>query len=122
PVTVLGPIMARWPRLGQTQSSPESRVAMPRKAKKPVMSGTVVRMMDDAWAGSCPRRTRAMGTTAPAKPAATMASTMADQHQAHRDAPQVHGEPAGQRHREAVHQPHPHLLEHHPEPVAQGDL
>src|SRR5690606_20257265 len=74
-----------WPDYGPV-AAPRANSEQPReqggdaeKGKKPVMSVTVVRMMDDAWAGSCPRRTRAMGTTAPAKPAATMASTMAEQ-------------------------------------------
>ena len=33
-------------------SSPDSSAAIPRKAKKPIISVTVVRMMEDACAGS----------------------------------------------------------------------
>ena len=50
---------------------PDSRVAIPRKEKNPTMSVTVVSTIDDDWAGSMPSRLSVIGTSAPAKPAAT---------------------------------------------------
>ena len=44
--------------------------------KKPATSVTVVRMIDEDWAGSCPRALRTVGMAAPAIPATTIAITM----------------------------------------------
>ena len=54
----------------------ESRVAIPKKERNPATSVTVVRIIDAAVAGSCPRRVNTIGTEAPAIPAATMEITM----------------------------------------------
>ena len=51
-------------------------VAMPKKAKNPAISVTVVRIIDDDVAGSCPSLVKITGMMAPAKPAATIASTI----------------------------------------------
>jgi len=48
-----------------------SRVAKPRKLKKPTTSVTVVRIIEDDCAGSCPNVFRMIGITAPEKPAIT---------------------------------------------------
>ncbi len=50
---------------------------MPRNEKKPVTSVTVVRMMDEAVAGSWPRRRSTIGTSAPARPAITIDTSIA---------------------------------------------
>ena len=50
---------------------------MPRKAINPATSVTVVRMMEDAVAGSCPSRDKIIGTKAPEIPAIIMAVIMA---------------------------------------------
>ena len=50
---------------------------MPRNEKKPTTSVTVVRMIDDAVAGSWPKRRSSIGTSAPASPAASIEITIA---------------------------------------------
>ena len=51
-------------------------VAMPRKLKKPTMSVTVVRMIEEDCAGSCPTEVKIIGMTAPDKPAAIIEMTI----------------------------------------------
>ena len=51
--------------------------AIPRNERKPATSVTVVRMIDEAVAGSWPNRVSAIGTNARAIPADTIASTIA---------------------------------------------
>ena len=51
-------------------------MAIPRKLKKPTTSVTVVRMIDDDWAGSCRSAVRTIGIAAPARPAATIDRTI----------------------------------------------
>jgi lactoylglutathione lyase len=54
------------------RSRPESKVARPRNEKNPTMSVTVVRMIEDDCAGSCPSAVRTIGVAAPENPAATI--------------------------------------------------
>ena len=55
----------------------DSSVAVPRKEMNPATSVTVVRIIDDAVAGSWPTRVSIIGTRAPDIPAAIMDRTMA---------------------------------------------
>ena len=57
---------------------PDSTVAIPRNEKKPTMSVTVVRMIDEDCAGSWPSRLSVIGTSAPTKPAATIEMIIAE--------------------------------------------
>lgn len=54
----------------------ENRVAIPRKLKKPVTSVTVVRRIDEDWAGSWPIAVRKSGIAAPNIPAIAMERIM----------------------------------------------
>ena len=45
---------------------PESSVVVPRKDRNPAISVTMVNMIDDDKAGSCPKRFSIIGTRAPA--------------------------------------------------------
>jgi hypothetical protein len=53
-----------------------SRVAIPRKLKKPTKSVTVVRMIDEDWAGSYRRAVNSIGITAPENPAGVIEITI----------------------------------------------
>lgn len=50
-------------------SADDSKVAKPKKLRKPQISVTVVKIMEEEVAGSCPMALSAIGITAPAKPA-----------------------------------------------------
>lgn len=54
----------------------EKIVARPKKLKNPATSVTVVKMIDEDWAGSCLSARRMMGMMAPENPAMTIESTM----------------------------------------------
>jgi hypothetical protein len=60
----------------QRYSVLDSSVASPRKLKNPTLSVTVVRMIDDDWAGSCRTATSASGTAAPARSAHVIDTTI----------------------------------------------
>ncbi len=51
---------------------PEAAVAKPKKLRNPTTSVTVVRMIDEAWAGSWPNFSSRIGIEAPASPAIAM--------------------------------------------------
>jgi hypothetical protein len=53
-----------------------SAVANPKKLRKPTMSVTVVNIMDDDEAGSCPKDCKIIGMSAPEKPAMAMDNIM----------------------------------------------
>ena len=53
------------------------RVASPKKLMNPTMSVTVVRIIEEDWAGSCPIAVNIIGITAPENPAIIMEQTIA---------------------------------------------
>src|SRR5690606_35260435 len=69
-------LASRLAAAGATQSIPDSSVAIPRKLAKPTMSVTVVRMIDEDCAGSCPIIVSIVGTSTPQIPAAILERTM----------------------------------------------